>query len=129
VETVTTNAVRFTLRDDGILEVEHLPGAEQTTAELVPEQIDGVLSLIGRTARPALWKPGATPMTDVAAWGQWMDVATKVGVAVGVLYDEERHGPLPPFVEAANSLLFPVRTFTDEAEAVEWLSGFVKPRG
>ncbi len=129
METVTTTAVRFTLRDDGILEVEHLAGADETTADLVPEQIEAVRRLIGDTPRPALWKPGETLMRDAAAWRQWIDVATLLGVAVAIMHDERRGPPLPPFVEAASSLLFPVKTFTDEAEAVEWLSGFVKPSG
>ena len=126
METVTTTVVRLTLRDDGILEVENLPGAEMTAA-LIPEQLDAVRSLIGDTPRPALWKPHLAQLTDVAAWKGWIDEAVRLAVAVAILLDERRDAPLPPFVEAIDSLLFPVETFTDEAEALEWLSGFVKP--
>ena len=126
METVTTTAVRLTLRDDGILEVENLPGAEMTAA-LFAEQLDAVRRLIGDTPRPALWKPHLAQLTDVAAWKGWIDEAVHLTVAVAVILDEQRDAPLPPFVEAVGSLLFPVATFTDEAEAIEWLSGFVKP--
>ena len=120
----TLNAL-FALRDDGILEVERLPG-DLTTADDVLDHVTAVYRLIGDKPRPALWKPRGAPFTDVGAWRQWIDVATNIGVAVAILHDERRDEPLPPFVEAADALLFPVKTFTDEAEAVEWLIGFVK---
>jgi len=130
VESILTTAVRLTLRDDGILEVEHLPGAEQTTADLVSEQIEAVRRLIGDTPRPSLWKPHRAPMGDAAVWQQWIDGAAGSVVAVAIIHDEQRDGPLPPFVEAsAAALSISVKAFADEAEAVEWLSGFVQSRG
>jgi hypothetical protein len=127
VETIVTTAVQFTLRDDGILEVEHLPGTGETTADLVPEQIEAVRRLVGDTPRPALWKIHKTPMADLAAWREWLQVGAHFGVAVAIMHDEERDGPLPPLVAATASFMFPIKTFTDEAEAVEWLTGFLKP--
>ncbi len=127
METIVVNYVRFTLRGDGILEIDPLPGA-MTTADLVPDQIAAVRRLIGDAPRPVLWKPHGKPFTDIGAWRQWMDVATNVAVAMGILHDEQRDGPLPSFAAVANSMLFPVRAFVDETEAVEWLSGFIKPR-
>ena len=130
MESTLTTAVQVTLRDDGILEVEHLPGAEQTTVDLVPEQIEAVCRLIGDTARPSLWKPHGAPMGDAAVWRQWIDGATGMVVAVAIIHDEQADGPLPPFVEAAASALsLAVKAFADEAEAVEWLSDFVQSRG
>jgi hypothetical protein len=126
VETVVVNLVRFTLRDDGILEIEPQPGV-MTTAESVPDQIAAVLRMIKGTPRPVLWKPHGRPFTDIGAWHQWMDVATSVAIAMGIMHDEESDGPLPPFAAAADSLLFPVETFVDEAEAVRWLCSFIKP--
>jgi hypothetical protein len=130
VESILTTTVRFTARDDGILEVEHLPGAGQTTADLVPEQIEALRRLIGDTPRPSLWKPRGAGISDAAVWQRWIDGAAGYLVAVAVVHDEHHHGPLTPFVEAsAAALSIPVETFAGEAEAVEWLSDFVKPRG
>ena len=81
MESVTVASAKFTLRDDGIFEIEHQVGVE-ATAERVPDQIAAVFGLIGDKPRPLLWKPHREPFTDVGAWREWMGVATKVAVAI-----------------------------------------------
>ncbi len=130
MESIVTTVLRLTLRDDGILEIEHPLGVEETTADLVPEQIEALRRLVGDTPRPSLWKPHRTPMGDAAVWQQWIDGAGGLLVAAAIIRDEQRDGSLPPFVEAsANALSIPVKAFADEAKAVEWLSDFAQSRG
>ena len=127
MQTIKTTAVQITLRDDGILEIERLPEGE-TTADLVLEQIAAVRQLIGEKRRPLLWNPSGFLMTDPAAWKQWVEEAPDLFVAAAVIHDEEQGEPLSPYW-AVNAMLIPLQVFVDEAEAVEWLSGFVDSPG
>ncbi len=126
MESVETSCARFTLRDDGILTMERLPDAE-FTADLIPDQIAAVHRLIGEKRHPVLVDPRKRPTADPGVWALWLPETLKMASGCAVLHDEGRGGPLPPFARVLDTMLCLMKVFPAEAEAIEWLLGFVQP--
>ncbi len=126
MESIETSCTCITLSDDGIVKMERLPDGVEITAAVVPEQVAVLRRLIGERRCPLLADPVGKPTADSAVWAQFLPEMLKMFSACGILHDEEHDGPLPPFARVLDTMLCPTKLFTDEAEAIEWLSSFLR---
>lgn len=114
----------LTRRDDGIIvsrernfhlprNVEHVSAAVAATAELA-----------GREPCAALWDTRGFPRPEPQSWRFFIDRSFELFKALAIVTDPESIALLGAFPMAMDALLVPVRVFTDEAEALDWIGTF-----
>ena len=123
METAISKILHFTMGDDGIVWAESQPGVEPN-AELIQEAELACRRLRKEKRRPAIWdiRHLAKPRPD--AWVRFLEGAPNNLVAVAVVGHPEQVQLLGSFPGLIDSLLLPLRLFTDEASALEWLSEY-----
>jgi hypothetical protein len=122
---VTVRVARLWLADDGIFHIEHFPGAE-VTREDAQETMDAYLQLRGGVSRPLL--VGTRGMKSLARGARALyasEEAARVASAVALIIDTAVSRVLGNFYLGLSKPHIPSRLFTDEAEALEWLKGFL----
>ncbi len=124
VRTVESEITRYTLRDDGIVVAVGLHPEIPRTLEKMTESLDAFAALIDGKPRPFLWDPRAVPRLLTEAWKEAIERINRLAVAVAIMTDENTDEMLGGYPDAVDFLL-PVRTFTDEDDALAWLRGFV----
>ena len=123
METAKSEIIHFTLRPDGIVLAESQPDVEPN-AERLNEAEEACRVVRGNVRRPALWDIRRLARPKPEAWMLFVEGAPKNLNAIAVLGGEEHMQLLGSFPEVINSLLFPLRPFTDESDAIDWLRGF-----
>ena len=121
-----TTISRFQLRDDGILDVRAINPEVRRSAELIRSDLQVMAEVTGGVPRPTLWQPVATrePIPP-AAFQVFVSRMGDVGAALAVLVDDSTDTVLGGFPDAVGSLMLPVRTFRNEADATEWLTRYL----
>lgn len=117
--------IHFTLRPDGIVLAVSQPDVEPNE-ERLKEAEEACRLVRGNVRRPGLWDIRRLEKPKPEAWMAFLQGAPQNLTAIGVLGGEEHLELLGSFPEVINSLLFPFRPFTDEALAIEWLSGYTE---
>jgi hypothetical protein len=122
---ITTPTTRHSLRDDGLLLSEALPGAGQTLAD-AQESVAAYGALNGGRRRPLL--------VDLRAAGKPMDRAAReyyagpelalVVSAAALLITSPVGRVIGTFFLRLSRTATPIRMFTDEAEALTWLHSY-----
>ena len=126
MRTVETGYSRSTLGDDGIVTTGPIDDEAPRTGEMVAEILAGIKSLVGSTPRPVMWFPGDTHL-EPRGWQTLTELVASVAVAVAIVADDAARVRLGAFPGITDALLLPVRIFSDEAEARQWLAAFVAP--
>jgi hypothetical protein len=119
-----TSATRLVLDDEGIVTTRPLNLDQPRTAEMVTEILDGVVELTGSRLCPVLWIPGDVNMRP-GGWQVLVDRVGGIAPAVGIVQEDEAAGRLGAFPSVVDALMLPVRVFTSEADARQWLLQFV----
>ena len=125
MKTVECSITRYTLRDDGIVAAIGTHPEIPRDLTTMTASLDCLAGLIDGTPRPILWDPRAVLRLFPEAWKAIIERIESLAVAVAILADDGTEEMLGPYPGAMNSLLLPVRTFTDEEQAIEWLRKFV----
>ena len=115
--------MRLTLRDDGIVYAEVKPLERSPTGAEVAEDLEALVGLAGRVPRPTVWDlrsfgfrlPGGT-------WRNIIEQLPDTALAVAIIVADEAAANLGTFPEAIDSFLMPLRIFSDEADAWEWIT-------
>ena len=74
--------------------------------------------------RPALWDVRGMARPRPGAWTVLIERIAELITAVAILMDPDENN-VGPWPDAIDSLLIPVRVFTTEDEAIDWLTTFV----
>lgn len=125
MKTAECSITRYTLREDGIVEALGINGEIPRTKATSIESLDTLERLLDGTRRPVLWDPRAVPRMHPEAWRTVVTRAAGVALAIAILTDTDTDRMLGAYPDAMGALLVPVRTFTDEQSALEWLRLFV----
>ena len=125
VRVVESSITRYTLREDGIVVALGIKPDVERTRETSIESLDALECLVDGTPRPVLWDPREVPRLQPEAWRTVVERAERVAVAIAILTDPATDRMLGVFPDTMDALLVPVRTFTDETAAVEWLREFI----
>ena len=109
--------------EDGIViaRTRGVPG----TRETVSEAFDVFRGLAGGVPAPLLFDARKWPGDDPAAWDTAVTNLESAFSAVAMLVDPESSAEVGPFPEVIHRLLIPFRIFTDEAEAMVFLRGYL----
>ncbi|MFW2338882.1 MAG: STAS/SEC14 domain-containing protein [Acidimicrobiia bacterium] len=121
---VETGINQLTLRDDGVLVVRSINSDIPRTAEHVEEMYGALERLIDGRRCPVLWDPRPTRSIRPDGWVAIIERLEALFTAIAVVTDEQAADLLGGYPEAWNALLMPVRRFSDEDEALEWLQRF-----
>jgi hypothetical protein len=123
--------MKLTLRDDGVVVARGINPEIPRTAETVHLVMDALAEVAGEDRRPALWDVRSSSIGSLESMAAFIGRAVESLSAMGVLIDDGADGDLWSRVEAfspaVDALLMPVRVFSEAAEAVAWLQGFVDP--
>ena len=123
---ITTRTGKQWLGDDGIVRQVVFPGAEQTLADAV-EHIRAIAALMpGGRRGPLLVDLRGTAAASREARAYFAGPETaKVVSAVALLVGSPISSVIGNFFLRLNQPRYPTRLFTDEAEALPWLKGFL----
>lgn len=127
MRTVQTPFTRLTLYDDGVATAQSLRTDVPRSAELLSGSRDALAELVGDGARPLLWDPTGTLPLPPSGWQAIIEGMSGLVCALAIVVDDLDDHELGSFPAAIDSLLVPVRLFTNELDAREWLQKFVDP--
>lgn len=94
-----------------------------STPETVNETLAVVKSILGGVRRPLLFDARKWPGGDPEAWVTFISAAEQMFSAGAMLFDTSPPAVVGRFPEFIDRFVIPFRTFTDESEAMEFLSG------
>ena len=123
--TAESAVTRYWLRDDGIVIGRDINTDVYRTEAVTKATLDVLAELSGPEKRPALWDPRAFDRMHPEGWLVLIERLPDLINALAILVDDAVLPFLGTFPEHMDSLLFPVRLFRDEEEAIEWLRGFL----
>ena len=122
---ITTSTTRHWLRDDGFLQSQALPGAGQTLAD-ARGSVAAYMSLCGGRRRPLLVDLGGAggPMDRAAReYYAGTELSTVVSAAA-LLVGSPVGRVIGSFFLRIAQPATPIRIFTNEQEALDWLERF-----
>jgi len=96
-----------------------------STGEGVTEALGVIRDLSGGVPVASLIDIRLWPGARFEAWAKFVNSAVSSFLAVALLVDPESSVEVGPFPDAMDKLLVPVHLFTDEAEAMEFVRGFL----
>ena len=110
----------FFMRPDGILVAREVETTEAHSAETAQSDFDAISASVGSARPPAMWDVRGMARPSPTAWSVLIERVADLVSAVAVLIDpsDDNVGHYPATID---SLLLPMRTFTDEDEAIDWL--------
>lgn len=114
----------YAIHDDGIATATPRKPQHPRTPELMMQALDDLERFLAGTPRPILWDPRTVVPLPPGAWRAIIERLETIVVALAILVDDEQEHGLGSFPAAIDTLLLPVRLFTDEAEARTWLVQF-----
>jgi hypothetical protein len=126
MKTIETGFGRLTLDDDGIMTARPVEVETPRTAEMVAEIMTGMSELAGSTPRPILYFPGNTSLQP-RGWQMLIDRIEASAVAIAIVAADAARRRLGAFPAMVDSLMLPVRIFTEESDGRDWLATFVAP--
>jgi hypothetical protein len=125
-EAITTRVSKVWLGEDGIARVIHVAGAE-VTVEDAKETMAAYLKLNQGKRRPLLVDTKAMKSLAREARQYYAsEEAAKVGSAVALIVGTPVSRVLGNFYIGLSNPHLPSRLFTSEAEAMEWLKGYLE---
>ena len=120
---IRTRVFKIWLREDGIVQNVVDPGAEYTLADAT-EVLAGIDKVSKGQRRPLLVDSRNIKSMDRNAR---QEVATFEGItSIAILIDSAVSRMIGNVFLTTNKRSFPARLFTSEAEAIEWLKGFLE---
>ena len=114
---------RVLLRPDGILVSREIRTTEAHTTETAESDFETISAIAGSERRPALWDVRGMARPGPGAWAVLIEQVSDFVFMLAILIDPDENN-LGSFPSAINSLLIPVRIFTSEDEAIDWLKPF-----
>ena len=124
MKSIETPTTLFILTDDGILIGRAINPETPRSAETTAAALGQLEVLLEGDRCPGLWDPRTIDRFPAEAWSMMISRLEKSLVALAILIDDTMAGSLGAFPDAIGSILMPVRTFQDEAEAMNWLRQF-----
>ena len=125
-EEIVTQTAKIWLDENGILRVTSLPGATQTLAQ-AHENMSVEVQLSRGKRRPLLVDLRGMKSFDRDARAYYAgQEAAKFQSAVALLIGSPLSRVIGNFFIGFNKTVMPTRLFTLEAEALEWLKGFLE---
>jgi hypothetical protein len=94
-----------------------------STPDSVTETLAGVRSILQGVRRPLLFDARKWPGGDPEAWVTFISAAEQLFSAGAMLFEASVPAVVGRFPEFIDRFVIPFRTFTDESEAMEFLSG------
>jgi hypothetical protein len=123
---VTTRTLRIWLRDDGIVQVVGLPGAELNRAD-AEDSVVSCWEVAEHRCLPVLCDVRPVKSVDRGARSYYANVrADRACPAAALLVGSALTRMIGGFVMGLVPKPVPIRMFTSEPEAVAWLRGFVQ---
>ena len=120
---IRTRVGKIQLRDDGIVQLVIDPGAKYTLAD-IGEGNEGIVKLSKGQQRPVLVDARNIKSVDFAARKEAATFAEITSAAL--LINSALSRMIGNVFITVNKPSIPVRLFTSEAEAVEWLKGLLE---
>ena len=117
---------RYTLRNDGIVVADDLNPELPRSGAAVEETMDVLLQLIEGKPRPVLWRLGLD-RSSPEGWAALIRRASEVTTVLAIVATDETRSVLGSFPATMDALLFPVRVFDNDAEAIDWLEDHTPP--
>lgn len=127
MKVIETQFSRYTVGDDGVATATPLKPELPRTLDLMTEALDDLEAFLEEKPRPVLWDPRAVVPLRPGVWRVIIERLEKIAVGLAILVEDMDDHGLGSFPVAIDSLLLPVRLFTDENEARSWLQQFVGP--
>jgi hypothetical protein len=125
-EKIVTRLNTVWLGEDGIARVIHVPGAE-VTLESAQETMAAYLKLNKGKRRPLFVATKSMKSIDRQARNYFAgEEAAKVACAVALIVDSPVSRVLGNFYLGVSHPHLPTRLFALEAEALEWLKGYIE---
>ena len=124
MRTVSTAVTEYTLRDDGIVIGRDRDTDIHRDTAVVTESMDALADLVGGKPAPGLWDPRALTRVYPEGWMVLINRLPDLLSSLAILVNDELESLLGAFPVLMDSMLFPVRLFREESEALEWLSQF-----
>lgn len=123
--TAESAVTRYALRRDGIVIGRDINPEIERTAAVTHDNMDVLADLIGPGLRPGLWDPRAFDRIHPQGWVVLIERLPEMISALAIVVDDQLEDLLGAFPQYMDALLFPVRKFRDEEEAIIWLTGFL----
>jgi len=123
---VTTSVCRLWIGSDGILRMTNLPGTEETIIEARENVAVGSKLQGGGKSHVLVDIRGIKSITKEARDYYSGDEAAKYTSACAILVGSPLTKVIGNFYLGINKTSFPLKIFSSEAMAVEWLRGFLK---
>jgi hypothetical protein len=120
---IRTRVLKIWLREDGIVQNVVDPGAEYTLAD-VREGLAGIYKVSKGQRRPLLVDSRNLKSMDRNA-RQEMATFDEI-TSIAILIDSAVSRMIGNVFLATNKKSYPARLFTSEAEAIQWLKGFLE---
>jgi len=125
-EQIVTRLNTVWLGEDGIARVIHVPGAE-VTLESAQETMAAYLKLNKGKRRPLFVDTKSMKTIEREARKYYAgEEAAKVACAVALIVDSPVSRVLGNFYLGLSNPHLPTRLFSSEAEALEWLKGYIE---
>lgn len=128
MKTIETATTHFTLTDDGIVVGRAINPDTPRTSQNTLEALTELERFIGGKPLPGLWDPRVVDRFPAEAWRTMISRLDRSVVALAILVDDRTAAAVGAFSAAMDSLLLPVKLFTDEGEALRWLGQFIDPK-
>ncbi|MDJ0498115.1 MAG: hypothetical protein QNJ89_09810 [Acidimicrobiia bacterium] len=126
MRTAATPITEYTLRDDGIVVGRDVDTPIHRDTAMVTESMDALAELTGGKLSPGLWDPRALTRVYPEGWVVLIQRLPDLLSALAILVNDELESLLGAFPGLMDSMLFPVRMFRDETEALDWLAQFLE---
>ena len=124
-EEIVTRTGRTWVGEDGIIRAIHLPNAVETLAD-AKENMAATAKISGGKRRPALVDLRAIKSIDRDAREYYgRGDQAEVIAAAALLISSPISRVIGNFILALNTPRIPAKIFTSEAEALDWLRGFL----
>jgi hypothetical protein len=120
---IRTRFGKIWLREDGIIQFAIDPGAKFTLAD-TREGLAGIIKISNGQSRPLLVDARDLKSVDLAARNE--TAAFEEVLAAAMLIDSAVSRMIGNIFLATQKTSFPVRLFNSEAEAIQWLKGFLE---
>jgi len=125
-EVIVTRIAKIRLGKDGIVRSTYSPKAEETLAE-AKENIATVLKISQGKKYPVLVDYGNVKSVTREARAYYAgEEAAKVVNATAILISSPVGKIIANFLLSLNKPKYPIRMFTSETDAIEWLNGFIE---
>ncbi len=120
---IRTRIAKISLREDGIVQMVVFPGAVYTLAD-TREGLAAIVNVSEGTRHPLLADARNLKKMDFAARQE--SATFKEVTSVAILIDSTVSRIIGNVFLTFNKMAFPIRLFSSEAEAIEWLKGFLE---